>query len=296
MKSVIQTAVEICSLPAVPTHNWANLAANTLTTLSTGITAGVLIAHLDETTSKIDLISAGVSETNTDNSSEPSANTLYLLDKLERLTTLGLTLPVNSCQRGLVAALTTLQSNWQSTPIGRIFASQGYQAPCISIIPITHDHPGFVLVCALTTGPTLQQPDPSKIGDDLITDMAHVVPILSMKAHTALAQVTNPKAWLTDREKVILDQLILGNSVRVIADTLNRSTHTVHDHVKNLHKKLNATSRGQLIAKALGHSTTQALHSTPAPNPMILVEHPPLPELKPENKKQVFPPQAKPMR
>jgi hypothetical protein len=28
----------------------------------------------------------------------------------------------------------------------------------------------------------------------------------------------------------------------------------VHDHVKSLHRKLNASSRGQLIARALGHA------------------------------------------
>jgi hypothetical protein len=29
--------------------------------------------------------------------------------------------------------------------------------------------------------------------------------------------------------------------------------YTVHDHVKSLHKKLNANNRGQLVARALGH-------------------------------------------
>ena len=51
----------------------------------------------------------------------------------------------------------------------------------------------------------------------------------------------------------MLDLLVLGLSVRQIAEELGRSTHTVHDHVKSLHKKLNANSRGELVARALGH-------------------------------------------
>lgn len=63
-----------------------------------------------------------------------------------------------------------------------------------------------------------------------------------------------PSRMLTAREQEILDKLTLGLSVRVIADELDRSPHTVHDHVKSLHRKLNASSRGQLIARALGHA------------------------------------------
>jgi len=58
---------------------------------------------------------------------------------------------------------------------------------------------------------------------------------------------------VTPSEQVILDQLVLGRSVREIAEGLDRSPHTVHDHVKSLHRKLRAKSRGELIARALGH-------------------------------------------
>jgi DNA-binding CsgD family transcriptional regulator len=58
---------------------------------------------------------------------------------------------------------------------------------------------------------------------------------------------------VTPSEQVILNQLVLGRSVREIAEGLERSPHTVHDHVKSLHRKLRAKSRGELIARALGH-------------------------------------------
>lgn len=58
---------------------------------------------------------------------------------------------------------------------------------------------------------------------------------------------------ITPREQEILEQLTLGRTVRDIAAGLSRSPHTVHDHVKSLHRKLQATSRGELIARYLGH-------------------------------------------
>lgn len=58
--------------------------------------------------------------------------------------------------------------------------------------------------------------------------------------------------WVTAREQEVLDLLVMGYSVREIAQQLSRSPHTVHDHVKSLHRKMGATSRGELVALALG--------------------------------------------
>lgn len=59
---------------------------------------------------------------------------------------------------------------------------------------------------------------------------------------------------ITRREQAVLEELTLGRTVREIAERLDRSPHTVHDHVKALHRKLNANSRGELIARYLGFS------------------------------------------
>ncbi len=79
-----------------------------------------------------------------------------------------------------------------------------------------------------------------------------LTPVLARRARLALGDAPGAPVWLTSRERLVLEQLILGQSVRSIADLLDRSPHTVHDHVKNLHRKLGATSRGALIARALG--------------------------------------------
>lgn len=67
----------------------------------------------------------------------------------------------------------------------------------------------------------------------------------------------DPSALLTTREQQVLERLVTGATVRAIATELNRSPHTVHDHVKSLHRKFNASTRGELVARALGHVVTK---------------------------------------
>jgi DNA-binding CsgD family transcriptional regulator len=95
----------------------------------------------------------------------------------------------------------------------------------------------------------------SAIGELEIGALEAVLPLLSRRAVMAIgAEATEAAHWLTSREQMILQHLLLGKSVREIAEELGRSPHTVHDHVKSLHRKLNASSRGELVARALGHA------------------------------------------
>ena len=94
--------------------------------------------------------------------------------------------------------------------------------------------------------------DPVRLGATLDV----LTPMLARRARLALGDGPGVPTWLTERERLVLEQLILGKSVRTIADLIDRSPHTVHDHVKNLHRKLGASSRGALIAKALGRNST----------------------------------------
>lgn len=79
------------------------------------------------------------------------------------------------------------------------------------------------------------------------------LPLLARKASRALERTWLDRgSWLSEREKLVLEHLIIGRSVPEIATELGRSHHTVHDNVKSLHRKLSASSRGELIARALG--------------------------------------------
>jgi DNA-binding NarL/FixJ family response regulator len=81
-----------------------------------------------------------------------------------------------------------------------------------------------------------------------------VLPLMARRLVTAIGEApTSSSDWLTQKEQVVLNHLLMGKSVREIAQELERSQHTVHDHVKSLHRKLRANSRGELVARALGH-------------------------------------------
>lgn len=75
---------------------------------------------------------------------------------------------------------------------------------------------------------------------------------LATRAARGLPSSTSAIRWLTKREAEVMDQLVLGYSIREIADILSLSHHTVQDHVKHLHTKLEANNRGEVVARALG--------------------------------------------
>jgi DNA-binding CsgD family transcriptional regulator len=81
-----------------------------------------------------------------------------------------------------------------------------------------------------------------------------VLPMLASKVvRTFGVEPLSPSGYLTPREEMVLWHLLAGEKVPTIAKALKRSVYTVHDHVKSLHRKLNANNRGQLVARALGH-------------------------------------------
>jgi len=293
----IQTTQRICALPAIPSQGWATDVAEAIANLSPSSIVGVLIANLDPDTLSLKPISTGVAQSLPSDSSSasqprPTNQTLYLQDKLERVSTLGFQIPENSLSHGLVAPFSLLHPHWTTTPIGRIFASQKLQSPILVIVPISEAHPGFVLILVLANNPALtDQPTQSEYPTSPVEWTTEIlsllIPLLRERAQIALKNVNHPKAWLTEREHEILDQLILGHSVRVIAERLGRSAHTVHDHVKNLHKKLDASSRGELIAKALGYTTGSIHPQTTTEPPIVLHANSQLAELKPYQKSTI---------
>ncbi|HEX2838439.1 MAG TPA: LuxR C-terminal-related transcriptional regulator [Phycisphaerales bacterium] len=58
---------------------------------------------------------------------------------------------------------------------------------------------------------------------------------------------------VTDREEEVVALLMRGLTVQEISKHLERSPHTIHDHIKKVHVKTGVTNRGELVARALGH-------------------------------------------
>lgn len=53
------------------------------------------------------------------------------------------------------------------------------------------------------------------------------------------------------RTQAVLTALLAGKSEKEVATQLEMSVHTVHVHVKAIYKKLDVTSRAELMAKCL---------------------------------------------
>lgn len=55
---------------------------------------------------------------------------------------------------------------------------------------------------------------------------------------------------LSEREKDIVKGLVDGLSYKMIADRLNISIDTVRQHIRNIYRKLNVNSKGEVISKS----------------------------------------------
>ncbi|MEM6394591.1 MAG: helix-turn-helix transcriptional regulator [Planctomycetota bacterium] len=63
------------------------------------------------------------------------------------------------------------------------------------------------------------------------------------------AEWTEALARLSPRENEVLDRLLDGMAPKEIAFNLGLSTHTVYSHTKALHRKLEVSSRSELLAR-----------------------------------------------
>jgi DNA-binding NarL/FixJ family response regulator len=73
-------------------------------------------------------------------------------------------------------------------------------------------------------------------------------------ANTEVSPAITEQTLLTPREREVLVQLTRGISIADIGTVMNISRHTVGDHVKNIYRKLNISSRAEaaVLAKNFG--------------------------------------------
>ncbi|MEL7473247.1 MAG: LuxR C-terminal-related transcriptional regulator [Planctomycetota bacterium] len=272
-----QSAAEVVSLPAVATLDWCEGAAAALTRLASPSLVAVLIATMDGRGSLRRLEAAGVSGRarafdRAGPAIGPSATDGGLADllppddprltalrsRLERLDVIGwdpspgdLASPITQRLGDLPGA-----SRWRETALGQLWTDIEPHDLFVSFQPLGREELGRGMLAYVATGGPDASPQMGDWPDGSVSIMCleAVMPLLRDRALMAIGpRVTTANRWLTVREQLVLDQLTLGKTVRQIAEDLERSPHTVHDHVKSLHRKLNASSRGELIARALGH-------------------------------------------
>lgn len=162
--------------------------------------------------------------------------------------------PVAASPEILCDALDTLvaPTPWTSSPLGEVLGETHPSCPLVGLFSLGRSlQQGRIMISLVA--PSLETGPP---GDTSLRVMRAVLPIFRKRARLALAGGSEAKGrWLTSRECEVLEMLTLGRSVRQIADEIQRSPHTVHDHVKALHRKLNASTRGELISRALGSTS-----------------------------------------
>lgn len=266
LRSAVRLTERVCSLPAVATQDWCDRAAAALLPVDQPSIAVVLIGQVDEhgviirteATGVAGYVSAEV--TTTVGRSPTSSTAMVALDPAEAAlmrvrTSLAQarelswgpgTLSIGSARVTLVDRTHPTAS----APAGLLRRWEGvrFAGILLGAAGIGHDRRLLIAEVALTG---------ASHGGLLESDaqaMEAVMPSLARRAIMAIGlEATDDTVWLTQREQIILQHLLLGKSVREIAQELGRSPHTVHDHVKSLHRKLNASSRGELVARALGH-------------------------------------------
>ena len=56
---------------------------------------------------------------------------------------------------------------------------------------------------------------------------------------------------LSERERDILQHLLMGNSYKMVADACSISIGTVYSHINHIYKKLQVNSKSEAVSKAI---------------------------------------------
>lgn len=251
LSRVAARTADIVALPAIATMDWCDRAAEAIGTTVPGF-RGLICVFAAEIgpsgairrieTQSIRLISP----IDPDKPTPPLVLISEASHALERLSSIGWDAPVSVPVSGLISTVTKSEQ-WSGLSIVQALGGARIGQPFVGSASLnTANNRAIVVVMAPAAG------SPAFEASSL-SSLRAVFPMLVQRARIAFGESVDANSTISDREQLVLNHLVLGKSVRQIADELGRSPHTVHDHVKSLHRKLNASSRGELIARALGH-------------------------------------------
>jgi DNA-binding CsgD family transcriptional regulator len=223
-------------LPGAPTPQWCDRAATSLAPLAPSGLVSVAIVHHDSSHVIRETANLGVW------SPSPERTTLAM----RRLCRSGTQIP----DVGRVSA----QPLSQFTPLRELATGDFLTGSVWSASHPVSEHGDTSLVVHLLQPASSGTSHATSVGGEQPeAALAHAaIRTLATFAGEALPARDGSIRWLTRRESEVLEQLTLGYSIREIAELLHLSHHTVQDHVKHLHSKLDASNRGELVARALG--------------------------------------------
>ncbi|MBY0112318.1 MAG: helix-turn-helix transcriptional regulator [Phycisphaerales bacterium] len=242
--AIVDALETVSSLPAVPSRDWCERGAETLAKVITPKSRRAAFAvGVGSGTDKVERL-----ETVAVHSQDQTAG-LAIQQSLLR------TPPICPRRDGRseLAAVTSAElsrsDSWLRSPLMKVVASHGMIGLVLGVGLITSAEPGRLL---WIFGAAEAASESAIIGD--LSFIMVLLLALVRRSQLALGgDPAQPIEWISDRERETLEHIVRGQSVREIAEETGKSAHTIHDHVKSLHRKLGASSRGELVARALGH-------------------------------------------
>lgn len=118
----------------------------------------------------------------------------------------------------------------------------------------------FSAICFGASGYLLKNTSPAKIMDaikEVHEGGAPMTPVVAQKVlnmfrnQPPAAHLPENDYHLSPREKEVLECLVKGNSLKMIAETLFISYDTVRTHIKHIYEKLHVVSMTEAVAKAI---------------------------------------------
>lgn len=273
---VARSVEAVFGLPAVPTLDWCDRAAGAVARLIEPAVAVVTIGTVGESGELLQQEASGVAvrqPMSPDGRARPLARDEIgtrgedgrvgaLRVRAARLRALGLRLTAEDRTRMIAGPLAALPGGEAVAEgdLSELWSNLETSAPIVGLVPLCSEGAEGRMMIVQVASVAPAGPPVEGVSQGL----AAVLPGLRHRTLQALgSERAESTRWLTEREQLVLEHLSLGKSVRQIADDLGRSPHTVHDHVKSLHRKLGASSRGELIARALGHGIERGVDAGP---------------------------------
>jgi DNA-binding CsgD family transcriptional regulator len=241
---VAAIAEELCSLPAVATFGWMKRAARSIAKLHPEAVTTVALAHYEE-----DGWSVPRDFTASLGSGRLSSTVAIVDGLLRDLASESVDEHFAACQTGRPVLGRTNLPGGVFTPTRMMLRDRLHPTRLTMLYPMTRAD-GMKPERILCVDLYLPQAK-GRFSPGAYLTLEAVLPLLGRRVQNTFTDIDHT-VELSPREGEVLRLLQQGLTVKQIAQELQRSPHTVHDHVKSLHRKVGACNRGELLAKTFG--------------------------------------------